>query len=149
MISAGAGRAAARLAKVLELSLAELEISLPQYRMLAFLAEGEHGASTLAGNLDVSRPTVTALVDGLVSRGWVARAQDERDRRRVTHTLTPAGETALRHADRQIQQWLDQVLAELEPEQAASVTAGLRYLGKALDKARRRRAGAVQQGTTS
>jgi DNA-binding MarR family transcriptional regulator len=39
----------------------------------------------------VKPPSITALVDGLVSRGLVARTADVVDRRRITHELTTAG----------------------------------------------------------
>ncbi|MFP4514232.1 MAG: MarR family winged helix-turn-helix transcriptional regulator [Acidimicrobiales bacterium] len=94
------GRVAARMARVVENALGHVDLSLPQYRMLIFLAEsGSEAASGLAGKLGVSRPSVTALVDGLVARGWVERCADPLDRRRVTHTVTPAGRQVLARAD--------------------------------------------------
>ena len=68
---AASGRVAARLAKVVERSLHELDLSLAQYRLLGNLADGPSQASTLAERLIVSRPSVTALADGLVERGLV------------------------------------------------------------------------------
>lgn len=94
------GRAAARLARLLENALAAVDLSLPQYRMLAFLDDmGSTAASALAGRLGVSRPSVTALIDGLVARGMAERAPDPLDRRRVAHAITPAGSAALAAAD--------------------------------------------------
>ena len=63
-------------------------MSLPQFRLLAFLSEGEWAASAVADWLAVSRPSVTALVDGLVERGWVERRESPDDRRRVLHHIT-------------------------------------------------------------
>ena len=84
-----AARAAARLAKQVELALDAVDLSMPQYRVMVFLSEGAAGASTLAGTLAVSRPTITVVVDGLVAKGYVERQGDENDRRKVHHRLTP------------------------------------------------------------
>jgi long-chain acyl-CoA synthetase len=95
-----AGRGAARLARTLENVLATVDLSLPQYRMLAFLDDmGSTAASALAGRLGVSRPSVTALIDGLVARGMAERTADPRDRRRVAHVITATGQAALAAAD--------------------------------------------------
>ena len=72
-LTADHARAAARLGKVVEKAVGEVDLTLPQYRMLAFLAEGTSAASVLAGNLAVSKPSLTALADGLVARGLVER----------------------------------------------------------------------------
>ncbi|MFP3901872.1 MAG: MarR family winged helix-turn-helix transcriptional regulator, partial [Acidimicrobiia bacterium] len=94
-----AARAAARLGKVAENALDRVDLSLPQYRMMALLADGSSVATALAERLTVTRPSVTALTDGLVERGLVERLPDPRDRRRVTHALTPAGRAALEKGD--------------------------------------------------
>jgi long-chain acyl-CoA synthetase len=129
----GPGRVAARLAKVVERSLSSLELSLAQYRLLGNLADGPSQASTLAERLIVSRPSVTAIVDGLVERGLVTRMGAEADRRRVMHVLTPAGRKMLADADSAIAQRLDVLAEELsEPEQRRAFK-GLDTWGKALD----------------
>jgi len=81
----------ARLARQVEVGLATVDLSLAQYRFLALLAEGSSAASALASGLTVSRPSVTAVADGLVSRGLVERRADGDDRRVVGHTLTAKG----------------------------------------------------------
>ena len=67
------GRVAARLARQVELGLASVDLTLSQYRILILLVEGKEAASSLADKLAVSRPSVTAVVDGLVQRGAVER----------------------------------------------------------------------------
>ena len=68
-----AARAAAKLARQVTIPLGQVGLSLPQYRVLAFLDEGDAAPSDLAGRLSVSRPSITALMDGLVTRGLVER----------------------------------------------------------------------------
>lgn len=95
-----AGRAAARLARVIENVLSEAGLSLPQYRMLIYLSEvGASSAAPMAGRLGVSRPSITALADGLVARNLAERTTDATDRRRVSHTITPLGLEVLKNAD--------------------------------------------------
>ena len=64
-------RTLARISRLLENSSGEL--SMPQYRLLAMVAEGDERASNLAGRLALAKPTITAAVDGLVERGMVDR----------------------------------------------------------------------------
>src|SRR5579875_2609967 len=93
------GRTAAWLAKQVEIGLAEVDLSLPQYRVLGLLDESSAVSSDLADRLDVRPPTVTAVVDGLVTRGLVERRPVEGDRRRVAHALTDAGRRLLLAGD--------------------------------------------------
>lgn len=92
-------RAIAFLARRFEHTLADTKLSLPQYRLLAFLSSGDRAASRLAEHLTVSRPSITAIVDGLVDRGFVERRPSPDDRRKVLHCLTGAGAQALAEAD--------------------------------------------------
>ena len=94
-----AGRTIARLAKLVEAAIAPLELSLPQYRLLALLVDGAAMSSTLAARLTVKPPTVTAVVDGLVARGLVTRQADPHDRRRLPLALTPEGTALLEQAN--------------------------------------------------
>lgn len=130
-----AGRAAARLAKALELALGDVNASLPQYRLLAFLSGGPERATALAGMLEVSPPTLTALVDGTVAKGLVERRSVEDDRRCVRHVLTPAGEQALAAADAAVTARLEELLGHLTPAQGRKVVEGLELLGVALTAA--------------
>ena len=129
-------RAAARLARQVEVALTDVDLSLPQYRVLAFLAEGSAAASALAGKLSVSRPSVTALVDGLVSRGLVERRADPGDRRRVDHVLTAAGRRTLARADAAVNQRLRWLAGHLPDEQAEAAMGGLACWSDAIDRAR-------------
>jgi long-chain acyl-CoA synthetase len=139
------GRVAARLAKQVELALAEAELSLPQYRVLLYLARGSEMASNLAGRLDVSRPTVTAIVDGLVARGLVDRIADPRDRRRVRHELTAEGKSALASGDRAVHDRLHRLAGHLSQAQARRAFEGLALWEQALDRDRRAAASATDR----
>jgi long-chain acyl-CoA synthetase len=128
-----ATRAAARLSKVVENALDEVGLSLPQYRLMVLLSDGSAVATALARRLTVSRPSITALADGLVDRGFVERLPDPDDRRRVSHTLTPAGHDALAAGDDAIRARLDTVVAHLPPRQRRTAVDGLALWITALD----------------
>jgi long-chain acyl-CoA synthetase len=123
----------ARLSRIVEHSLGEEELTLPQYRLLAFLSQGDWAASALADRLDVSRPSITALVDGLVRRRLVERRTAIDDRRRVEHVLTAEGKRALAAADRCADDALASVLDHLEPDIATDARRALCLLQEAMD----------------
>jgi long-chain acyl-CoA synthetase len=139
LVGAGHAQAAARLGKVVEKAVGEVDLTLPQYRMLAFLAEGTSAASVLAGNLAVSKPSLTALADGLVARGLVERRPAAGDRRRVDHVLTTAGRSALTAADAAVQARLEGLLAHLPRAARRRAADGLALWLDALDAARSQR----------
>ncbi|HEY9474828.1 MAG TPA: MarR family transcriptional regulator [Mycobacteriales bacterium] len=90
-------RALARLTRLLDHT--DTGLSLPQYRLLALVDRGDKRSSRLASRLVVTRPTVTALADGLVAAGYLTRIREPRDGRVVRLGPTQAGRTALEHAD--------------------------------------------------
>lgn len=138
-----AARAAARLGKVAESALDRVDLSLPQYRMMALLADGSSVGTALAEKLAVTRPSITALTDGLVERGLVERQPDPDDRRRIAHSLTPAGRAALDKGDLAVQERLTEVLGNLPPRKARAALSGLALCLEALDIRRARRAEAT------
>lgn len=131
-----AARASARLAKAVDRALAGVELSTPQYRLLAFLSGGPERATALACRLQVRPASLTALVDGAVARGLVVRVAAEDDRRGVGHRLTADGERALAAGDAAISSRLESVLSWLSPTEAGRALDGLRLVGQALDDAR-------------
>jgi long-chain acyl-CoA synthetase len=134
-----AARAAARFSKAMEVALSNVGLSLPQYRLLAFLSGGPERATALAGRLDVSPPSLTALVDGAVARKLVERVASEEDRRCVRHVITDAGAETLARADEAVAQRLAAATDFLSPAQAKKALEGLELLGHALDLAREAR----------
>jgi long-chain acyl-CoA synthetase len=136
----GAARAVARLAKQVEVAIAPLDLSLPQYRVLALLGDGSTASSVLARKLAVSPPTVTAVVDGLVARGLVEREADPEDRRRLTLLLTREGKRVLAAADAAGEARLDEIAGFLaDPPEA--LASGLDAWNRALDRNRDERMG--------
>jgi long-chain acyl-CoA synthetase len=124
-VDVGGARAAAYLARVLEIALGEAGLSLAQYRLLCYLSRGSSAASPAARDLSTSRPSVTALVDGVVAKGLVERLPDPGDRRRITLALTPHGFGVLGRADAAITTRLATVASYLDPAEADQALHGL------------------------
>lgn len=127
-------RAVARLGRVFEKRLADEGMTLPQFRVLAFLSEGEWAASKVAEWLAVSRPSLTALVDGLVEQGWVERKEHPSDRRSVLHHLTKPGRARLAETTELLAERLDTLLDHLDDDERARAEDGLALLHTALHR---------------
>ena len=136
------GRIATRLAKRIEIVLAEeAELSSAQYRVLGTLSDGPEGASRLAGNLAISKPSLTGIVDGLVARDLIDRSDDPKDRRRVALALTAEGRRVLARADRAVEQRLDEILSFASEDEADLARRGLAAWVEPLDAHRDARGG--------
>lgn len=84
-------------------------LTFPQFHVLRHLARGECLCSELAKHLQVTTPTITSVIDGLVDRGLVQRKRDPSDRRAVLLGLTPDG----RHLYSTLSQSAEEVVLEL------------------------------------
>ena len=122
--------------RVLERSLADM--TLPQFRVLSVIASSPERANRLAEKAAMSRPSLTGLLDGLETRGWVQRVHVEGDRRGVSLEVTLAGATALRAAEKAMTSELERVLAS-SPDERAAVIDGLDALERAIREHHRAR----------
>jgi DNA-binding MarR family transcriptional regulator len=125
-----AARALALSARALERAAGECDLTLAQYRVLALVAAGDERSSLLAERLAVARPTITAVVDGLVERGCIERASVKGDRRSIRITLTKPGQQALRAAEREMAGTLERILGHAGDR--AALVAALADLDDAL-----------------
>jgi long-chain acyl-CoA synthetase len=151
-LGAVGGRVVARLVRHLDAALDPVGLSVPQYRVLGFLAEGETASSKLASSMAVSPPSVTAVVDGLVARGLVERGADATDRRRLPLVLTGAGRKLLAQANAAVGARLDEILGHLDDRRAGAARTSLSHWQTGLDRHRERkleeRAQAAQTSAT-
>jgi DNA-binding MarR family transcriptional regulator len=104
-------------------------VTLPQYRMLAVLAElGRARSARVARALGLDASTVTRLADRLVTTGHVVRGSDPRHRSVVTLELTPSGQRLVSAVSGWRQRELGRIVATLPPAiqvQLTSVLGGL------------------------
>jgi len=107
-------RTVARLARKLE---CVTDLSLSQYRVLAAVDDGGERATQLAQALALAKPTVTAVVDGLVERRFLSREPVPGDRRSENNFKTVSGRAALATAE----QAMAAVLEDALPPDALAV----------------------------
>jgi long-chain acyl-CoA synthetase len=126
------GRVAAWLSKRVEVALAQMDLTLPQYRVLGILVEGSAASSGLADRLAVRPPSITAVIDGLVARGLVDRTQEDSDRRRITLRLTDEGMRIVSEANRSVDEYLASIAHCLPSKDEALALRALELWGQAL-----------------
>jgi DNA-binding MarR family transcriptional regulator len=130
------GRVAAWLSKRVEVALSTVDLTLPQYRVLGILAEGSAAASGLADRLAVRRPSITAVIDGLVARGLVDRRHEDTDRRRVALRLTDDGVRTLAEADHAVDEYLVSLAGHLSDKEEAMALRSLELWARAMTESR-------------
>ena len=106
------------------------ELSLPHYRVLAAVADGDERASRVATRLALGKPTISASVDALCRRGLLVREDVAGDQRAAALRLTPQGSAVLAAAETAMLARLDEVLthtdrAEHTVEAVARLALGL------------------------
>src|SRR5262249_43654858 len=84
--------------------------------------------SEVAEHVGLRLPSMSTLVDGLVTRGLVTRSASVKDRRRVALGLTARGRSTWTAARRATQARLSKQLASLTPEQRVTVAAAMEAL---------------------
>lgn len=127
---ARAVRALALAARALERAAASRDLTLAQFRVLALIAAGDERSSLLADRLAVAKPTITAVVDGLVERGFVSREAVAGDRRSIRVAVTPSGNAALTAAEKEMSDALERIFVHAREREA--VIAALVDLDDAL-----------------
>ena len=100
------------------------------------MASGEPGikVSEISNMLSVTSPTVTQLLNGLESSGFIERSMDQEDRRAVRIKLTGKGETVLQKASEAFLASFSGLAAYLGEEKsnqlAALLTKAFTYLNE-------------------
>lgn len=108
------------------------ETTMPQFRVLALLAEAPQTTSALARRRRVSLPSMGAQVQALVERGLVARVPDPSDRRQHQLELTAAGRMHYTQAAAHALSRLAPLLETLSADELRAVQIALPALHRAL-----------------
>jgi len=110
------------------------DLSTHQASVLDHLDEVDPMSMTdLAGHMGVTVATMSLTVDRLEARGYVRRARDPRDRRRVLLRVTASG-VRVREAKSVLDPVrIEQVLAHLAAADRQAALAGLQALARAAD----------------
>jgi DNA-binding MarR family transcriptional regulator len=100
------------------------DVTLQQYNVLRILrGAGEGGLPTLliAERMIERTPGVTRLIDRLERKGWVERARDTNDRRRVWCKITEAGLRVLAPLDEPVSVADDSLAEVLDEREIATL----------------------------
>ena len=84
--------------------------------------------SDLANHIGLTLPSMSKLVDGLVTRKLVRRVSHSRDRRRICLSLTPLGRGELKAAYRFTERYLSDQMAGLDEDELRSITHAMQLL---------------------
>lgn len=113
---------------------AEFETTLPRFDVMAALYHHERGLrmSALSSYLKVSNGNVTGIVDRLVQDGSIIRVPVKGDRRAMVVRLTTKGRDEFNHMAGVHEGWVNELLAELSPDEADAMMAAMDRLNQSL-----------------
>jgi DNA-binding MarR family transcriptional regulator len=127
-------RAERSVTRQLACALEEEGCTIEQWRILLLLADGGgHAMSEIAEFALIPAPSLTRVIDRMVTDGLVHRRADARDRRRIRVHLTRRGRTLHRRLDERVEREQHALLAGAEP---AEVQRLLRLLGGLVERLR-------------
>ncbi len=107
-------------------SVEQLEVSLPQFRLLLTLQRrGRSTSSDCAKALGVGNSSITRLADRLNASGHLTRGSDPAHRSVVTLELTVSGRQVVQQVTERRRQDLSEALDLLEPAERAACAAAL------------------------
>lgn len=109
-------------------------ITLPQYRMLVVLHEGNTNLSKLAAALDVAPSTAMRMVDRLLTAGLVDRTIPPKNRRETQLALTAAGRRTVRTVTARRRRDLRAVIQRIPPAQRPHVATALAAFATAAEQ---------------
>ena len=128
-------RAQLELAELNDEALAPLDLSHGEHTVLLSIDAGEPESQQQIGRrLGIDRTTMVARIDGLESKGLVARRPDDSDRRRNVVELTATGRAALRRATSASDKAERRLLTGLDEREAAQLRSLLRRVAADSDR---------------
>ena len=107
-------------------------LTVPQFRILALLAEGHGGNRELAENVGVSVAAMSRMVDWLSKHHLVERLKDKTDRRKVQVQLTNEGRGHFAEFRKEASQRLEKRMASLDAANRKNLSKGLSALALAV-----------------
>lgn len=121
--------ATADLAGLALRSVENLDVSLPQFRLLLVLHDrGPTGSTQCAQALGVAGSSVTRLADRLHASGHLVRGTDPANRSVVTLELTEHGRRVVQEVVARRRRQFRRVLDRLDPADRSAATAALEKL---------------------
>lgn len=105
--------------------LAPYQLSESRFIILFLLQEEKTGLAPhlLAQRADISRATLTGLLDGLERDGFILRNHTQTDRRSILITLTDKGTSMAADLTSQHTQWIASLMAPLNNQEKQTLSA--------------------------
>lgn len=110
----------------------EVELTMPQFRVLDLLLGGPQRMSDIASSLGTSVQATTSLIDRLTDKGLVERRHDVVDRRVVTCQITDFGRGEVERIYRIGQTRMDLLIDVLDDDELDRVIAAFADLAEAV-----------------
>lgn len=108
-------------------------LTMGQFRLLHLIEQDVDSVSQLADHQNVSLPSISRQVDGLVKKGLVLRQPNASDRRVIQLALSDSGAKLLDDLMARTQQRVARSLSPLTPTEKKLVFEGLALLQSVLD----------------
>lgn len=106
-----------RFSRFLALVLEDKKVTVPQYNVLATLAqEGGVAMNRVASKLHISKPAITHLVDRLEKERLLARRAHPQDRRISLLALTPRGKSLVQAVQKRFLSFAGETLSKVSPK---------------------------------
>ena len=118
-------------------------LNVSEYALLNhFMRMGDNKTpSYLARVFQMTKPSMTAIVSKLESKGYVNVTPGKEDRRQKFVTITPAGRKARDAGAAKTRPLLTELLTQLDEKQLRALIPGLQHLREVLDTQRNERDG--------
>jgi DNA-binding MarR family transcriptional regulator len=106
----------------------EPRLTFRQYRTLQRVANGYSSLGELAARSNLSLPTVSESVDGLVKRGLMTTTQSSVDRRAIIIGVTEKGRSAVAAGDAALREIVEYLAADIPAEILPEVVSALQSM---------------------
>ena len=116
--------------------LARLDLNHSRWAILRFLDESGRSlrCSDLADLVNVSRATITGVLDTLEKASLIVRVPDPHDRRAFSVKITLRGEELLRQIRSELETWAAHIWGDFSPSETSLIVSTLNRLEEALDE---------------
>ena len=105
------------------------DLSMAQFRTLGFVNSNQGASlSEAAGHIGVSLPSMSKLVDTLVTRDLLTREVHGKDRRRICLVLTGEGKRELDEAYRHTQSFFAEKFSELTDDERNQIAGAIHIM---------------------
>jgi len=120
--------------------LLKINLTSSQIKLLTCFSDKPRFTMTeLSKNLDVSMPTMTAMIDRLLKSGLVERERNDTDRRVVRVKLTEGGVGILRRLKKTRREEMEKILMSFNEEEMSSYLTSIEMVSRLLTKAQQKR----------